>query len=103
LFRVVPKNDISTKNISLEITGPNGVPAVLKTDDNGVVSIQSGADSAGMIGKTPLGNWKIKVIDGESITEGGVLKYDNIYNIQMGLEYSLRVSEEVTDMREIRY
>ncbi len=95
-FRVVPKNDISTKNISLEITGPNGVPAVLKTDDNGVVSIQSGADSAGMIGKTPLGNWKIKVIDGESITEGGVLKYDNIYNIQMGLEYSFEnVSEEV--------
>ena len=76
------------------ITGPNGFTGNANTDANGAVS-SADAALAGLDGANPLGNWKIQVTGGASITDGGAIKFDRIYNIQFGLEYSYEYVPEV--------
>lgn len=92
-FRVVTRPEVSNEGIELRITEPNGAQGVAVTDVNGVVSTE-GPGLAGLAGKDPLGPWKIEVTDGASLMDGGVLKLDRVYNIQMGLEYSFEYVEE---------
>ena len=57
------------------------------TDATGTVS-SADVPLAGLVGADPLGTWKVQVVGGAPITDGGVLKLDRVYNIQFGLEYS---------------
>jgi hypothetical protein len=93
-FRVITKDSIANKNINVAITAPNGVTKNYITGNDGLVAINPGNDPAGMVGKTPLGTWKIQVTGGTSITDAGTVKYDRVYNIQMGLEYSFEYPVE---------
>jgi hypothetical protein len=86
-FRVVTKPGVSNAGIQLTITGPNNATGNVATDATGTVS-SADAALAGLIGADPLGSWKVQVVGGASITDGGVLKLDRVYNIQFGLEYS---------------
>jgi hypothetical protein len=93
-FRIVTKSGVSNQNIALTITGPNGFTGSANTDTNGAVSSLDAA-LAGLAGANPLGEWKVQVTGGASITEGGVIKFDRIYNLQFGLEYSYEYVPEV--------
>jgi hypothetical protein len=86
-FRVVTKPGVSNAGIQLTVTGPNNATGNAVTDATGTVS-SSDAALVGLIGADPLGAWKVQVGGGASITEGGALKLDRVYNIQFGLEYS---------------
>lgn len=93
-FRVVTKAGLSNQGIGLTIIGPNGFTGSENTDAKGAVSSLD-APLAGLAGANPLGNWKVQVTGGPSITDGGSLKLDRIYNIQFGLEYSYEYVPEV--------
>ena len=93
-FRVVTKPGISNQAITLRVTGPNGAMGTLDTDANGVVSSESSA-LAGLVGADPVGAWRIEVIGGAPLVDRSVLKFDRIYNIQFGLEYSFDYVPEV--------
>jgi hypothetical protein len=93
-FRVVTKTGVSNAGIQLTVTGPNAVTGNVTTDASGVVSSLDAA-LAGLVGGDPLGAWKVEVTGGPSITDGGALKLDRIYNIQFGLEYSFEYLPEV--------
>ena len=96
LFRVTTKTGVSGQNIKLRIKGPIGNTIDLTTDVNGMVSIKEGTDPASLRMKSPLGKWSVQVVDGLSLLEEGALKFDRVYNIQMGLEYFFEyVPEEV--------
>jgi hypothetical protein len=86
-FRVVTKPGVSNAGIQLTVTGPNNAIGNVTTDATGTVS-SADAALAGLVGADPLGTWKVQVVGGASITDGGVLKLDRVYNIQFGLEYS---------------
>jgi hypothetical protein len=93
-FRVVTRPGVSPQNIQLRITGPNAVSAVLTTNADGVVS-SVGGPLSGIHGADPVGAWRLEVVAGPSLMDGGVLKLDRIYNIQMGVEYSFDLPAEV--------
>lgn len=93
-FRVVTKPGVSNQGIALTVTGPNGFSGNATTDANGAVS-SAGAALAGLAGANPLGGWSVRVTGGASITDGGALKLDRVYNIQFGLEYSYDYVPEV--------
>lgn len=86
-FRVVTKPGVSNAGIQLTVTGSNNTTGNVTTDATGTVS-SSDAALAGIVGADPLGTWKVQVLGGASITDGGVLKLDRVYNIQFGVEYS---------------
>jgi hypothetical protein len=93
-FRVVSVNGVSNEGIDLEITGPDGVARNGTTSAEGVVTTEN-APLNGLIGTDPLGQWRIRVTGGAPVTENGDLRFDRIYNIQIGLEYSFEYVEEV--------
>jgi hypothetical protein len=86
-FRVVTREGISNQDIGLRITAPNGASGEATTGAAGMVSSQLPALAA-LAGQTPIGTWKVEVISGPSLMDGGTLKLDRIYNIQIGLEYA---------------
>lgn len=86
-FRVVTKPGVSNVGIQLTVTGPNNATGNATTDATGTVS-SADVPLAGLVGADPLGTWKVQVVGGAPITDGGVLKLDRVYNIQFGLEYS---------------
>ncbi|MGH2995062.1 MAG: hypothetical protein ACRDN6_07270 [Gaiellaceae bacterium] len=92
-FRVVTKPGVSSKNIDLEVTAPGRPAATVKTNVDGVVSTDD-APLAPIKGTSPLGTWDVAVRGGPSVTEGGVLKFDRVYNVQLGLEYEFEYVPE---------
>lgn len=93
-FRVVTKPAVSSQGIQLRITGPEGTTGEVTTNTDGVISTEN-PQLASLVGTDPLGEWQVEAIGGAPITEGGELKFDRIYNIQIGLEYSFEYVEEV--------
>lgn len=93
-FRVVTRDGISNQDIVLRITAPDGASGEATTDASGMVSSQLPSLSA-LAGLTPIGKWKIETISGPSLMDGGTLKLDRIYNIQIGLEYGFDFVPEV--------
>lgn len=94
-FRVITKPGISNSGIDVRITGSSGASCTGTTDANGVISSES-PQLAALIDTDPLGVWQVEVTGGASISDGGTLKFDRVYNIQMGLEYAFEyVQEEV--------
>ena len=94
-FRVITKDGISNQDIDVRITGPGSVPGTVKTASNGLVSSDSGPLS-GLVGIDPIGKWLVEILDGPSLMDSGTVKFERIYNIQFGLEYSFEyVPEEL--------
>ena len=93
-FRVVTRDGISNQGIDLRITAPDATSGDATTDASGMVSSELPA-LAGLAGQSPIGEWKIEVINGASLLDGGILKLDRVYNIQIGLEYSFDFAPEV--------
>jgi hypothetical protein len=95
-FRVITRNGISNQDIEVSVSRPGSAGAAtgVRTDSNGVISTPS---LTAIIGINPLGTWRIEIISGSSLSdENGVLKFDRVYNIQFGLEYSFEyVPEEL--------
>jgi hypothetical protein len=87
LFRVVTKPGVSPAAITLQVTAPNGANGTLPTNAEGVVSSLA-PQLAALAGGSPVGTWKVDVLDGASLKDGGALKYDRVYNVQFGLEYT---------------
>lgn len=86
-FRVITKHGVSNEGIELKVTSPSGNTGTLVTDALGSVSSENAALAA-LAGGDPIGAWKVEMISGASVTDGGIIKYNRVYNIQMGLEYS---------------
>jgi hypothetical protein len=96
-FRVITKQGVSNQGIELKITSPSGNTGTLVTDAIGSISTENAA-LAGLIGGDPIGGWKIEMLGGASITEAGIIKYDRVYNIQMGIEYSFNYLPEIFEI-----
>jgi receptor-binding and translocation channel-forming TcA subunit of Tc toxin len=86
-FRVIPKAGVSADGITVKVTAPGGASGTATTDAAGVVSTL-GPELGALPGGTPVGQWKLEVLGGASVTDAGVLKPERVYNIQFGLEYS---------------
>lgn len=93
-FRIVTKPGISNEDIDVRVTGPNGVSGIARTDASGVISTTE-PTLAGLIGTNPLDTWKVEVLGGPSLNVGGAVKFDRIYNLQIGLEYTFTNVPEV--------
>jgi hypothetical protein len=93
LFRLVTKEGISNAGVDVKITAPDGANATATTDANGVVA-STDAPLTVLNGQAPTGNWKVQVIDGAPLRENGTVKFDRVYNIQMGLEYNFEYVPE---------
>jgi hypothetical protein len=93
-FRVVTKPGVSNQNIDVRVTGPGGVSGTARTDASGVISTAS-PTLAGLIGKNPISTWKVEVLGGPSLNGAGPVKFDRVYNLQMGLEYTFTNVPEV--------
>ena len=93
-FRVVTRDGISNENIDVRITDPEGTTGTQTTDANGMVSSEK-AGLTGLAGKNPVGAWKVDVLDGASLKDNGVLRFDRVYNVQIGLEYAFDYVPEV--------
>jgi hypothetical protein len=59
----------------------------------GVVSTDLPALAA-LAGGDPIGAWRIEVLGGPSLMDGGTLKLDRVYNVQIGLEYAFEYVAE---------
>lgn len=92
-FRVVTKPGVSADAITVKITAPAGSSGTAQTDASGVVSSLA-PQLAGLAGGSPVGGWKVEVLDGLSLKDGGVMKYGRVYNVQFGLEYSYEAVPE---------
>jgi hypothetical protein len=86
-FRVVTIDGVSNQSITVRATAPNGTVGTADTDANGTISSLVPA-LAGLAGQNPMGQWKVEVLAGASLMDGASLKFDRVYNLQMGLEYS---------------
>ncbi|HEX2061277.1 MAG TPA: hypothetical protein VHK90_11090, partial [Thermoanaerobaculia bacterium] len=86
-FRIVTKQGVAANNIKLKVTGPNGASGTVTTNASGIVSTSAPA-LAGIVNANPVGKWKIEVVEGPSLLDAGVMKFDRVYNVQFGLEYS---------------
>jgi hypothetical protein len=94
-FRVVPIDGVAPAGIELRVTSPAGAGGAATTDAQGVVSTDDAA-LAGLAGIDPLGEWKLEVLGGPSVSDNGAVLPQRIYNIQVGLEYGFAyVAEEV--------
>jgi len=93
-FRVMTRREISNENIQVRITGPSGANGTATTDAMGVVSTELPALTA-LAGIDPVGAWKVEVLAGASLMDGGTLKFDRVYNLQVGLEYNFDYVPEV--------
>ena len=93
-FRVVTRDGVSNAGIVVQITAPDGTMGSSTTDPAGMVSSEL-VPLAGLAGQSPVGQWKIEVLGGPSLLEAGVLKFDRVYNIQIGLEYTFEFEPEV--------
>ncbi len=94
LFRVVTKDGVDNKDIQLRVTSANGISGTVTTNEHGTVSSDD-LQLAGLVGASPLGQWKIDVLGGPSIEIDGSLQLKSIYNIQFGLEYGFAYLEEL--------
>jgi hypothetical protein len=95
IFRVVTKEGVVSSGIKVSVTGPNNVKATGTTGILGVLS-SIAAPLNVLNGQNPIGNWSVEIIGGASLKDGDVMKWDRVYNIQMGLEYSFEyVPEEI--------
>jgi hypothetical protein len=93
-FRVVTIDGISNQNIDVGVTAPNGATGKATTDASGMVTSLLPA-LTGLAGQSPLGQWKVEVLTGASLLDGAALKFDRVYNIQIGLSYSFDFPPEV--------
>lgn len=93
-FRVMTQPGVSNANIQVRITAPNGNNGTANTDAMGVVSTELPALAA-IAGVDPVGAWRVEVLGGPSLMDGGTLKFDRVYNVQIGLEYSFDYVPEV--------
>ena len=64
------------------------------TDASGMVTSLLPA-MAGLSGQSPLGIWKFEILGGPSLMDGATLKFDRVYNVQIGLAYSFSFAPEV--------
>lgn len=93
-FRVITKSGVSNQNIDVRITAPNGASGTAQTDASGVVSTAAAA-LGGIVNADPVGAWRLEVLGGAPLLDGGVVKFDRVYNIQFGLDYSFDYLPEV--------
>lgn len=93
-FRVITKTGVANNGITVKVTAPSGASGTAVTDASGVVSTLA-APLGPVAGGTPIGQWKVEVLDGASLRDGANLKLDRVYNIQFGLEYSFQAVPEV--------
>ena len=84
--RVITREGVSAAGITVKVTAPSGASGQAVTDSTGTVSSLDAALSS-LNGGTPLGDWRFEVLDGASLSDGGVLRPDRVYDIQFGLEY----------------
>jgi hypothetical protein len=92
-LRVMTRPGIANKNIQVRITTPSGATGTAQTDAMGVVSTDLPALAA-LAGGDPIGAWRIEVLGGPSLMDGGTLKLDRVYNVQIGLEYAFEYVAE---------
>jgi hypothetical protein len=92
-FRVVTKAGVANVNLSVRITSPDGFAGTATTDVNGMVS-SADPPLAGLAGGGPVGGWKVEVLGGVPLEEGGTLRFDRVYDIQFGLEYTFEYAPE---------
>jgi hypothetical protein len=93
-IRVFTREGISNENIDLEITAPGVAMAQATTGAGGMVSTDDAAlDTLANI--APLGEWRIAVVGGASVTGPGGLEFDRIHNIQLSIDYSYEYLPEV--------
>jgi hypothetical protein len=92
-LRVITKAGVSANAITVKVTAPDGSTGTVTTNADGVMSSLMPALAA-LAGGTPIGQWKVEVLDGASLKDAGVLKFDRVYNIQFGLEYSYEAIPE---------
>jgi hypothetical protein len=93
-FRVMTRPEVSSENIQVRVTAPNGSSGTVTTDAMGVVSTELPALAA-IAGVDPVGAWRVEVIGGPSLMDDGTLKFDRVYNLQVGLEYNFEYVAEV--------
>ena len=86
-FRVITKDGVASQGINVRITGPNGASGTELTGAGGIISTASAA-LTGLVNANPLGAWRVEVLGGTPVTEGGAVKFDRVYNVQFGLDYS---------------
>ena len=93
LCRVVTKAGVTNASLSMRITSPSGFTGSATTEMNGTVS---SADAAlgGLAGGNPVGHWTIEVLGGAPLDDGGVTRFDRVYDIQFGLEYTFEYVPE---------
>jgi hypothetical protein len=92
-FRIITKEGVSADQITVKVTAPGGASGTFTTNASGVVSSISPALAA-IAGGDPIGAWKVEVLDGASLKDGGVMKFDRVYNVQWGLEYGFEAVPE---------
>jgi hypothetical protein len=93
-FRVMTRPGVSNSNIQVRIMAPNGNNGTANTDAMGVVSTELPVLAA-IAGVDPVGAWRVEVLGGPSLMDGGTLKFDRVYNLQIGIEYSFDYVPEV--------
>jgi Tc toxin complex TcA C-terminal TcB-binding domain len=93
-FRVMTRPGVSSENIQVRVMAPNGSSGTVTTDAMGVVSTELPALAA-IAGVDPMGAWRVEVLGGPSLMDEGTLKFDRVYNLQVGLEYNFEYVVEV--------
>lgn len=92
-FRLVTKAGVANQGIDVRITAPSGVTGTVKTDAAGMISTDS-PQLAALVGADPIGAWKAEVTGGAPLVDSGALKFDRVYNLQMGLNYTFEYVPE---------
>jgi hypothetical protein len=85
--RVVTSEGLVAQGIEVRLTAPGGATGSAVTDANGVVSSGDPALAA-LVGLDPVGTWQVQVVGGAPLDDGGVVRFERVYNIQLGFDYS---------------
>lgn len=85
--RVITKEGVVAQGIQVRLTAPGGATGSANTDADGVVSSGDPALAA-LVGVNPVGPWQVQVVGGAPLDDGGTLRLDRVYNIQLGFDYT---------------
>jgi hypothetical protein len=91
--RLVTRAGVSNQGIDVQLTAPGGISGTATTDAAGMISTD-GPELAAMVGADPIGVWKAEVLGGAPLDDAGTVKFDRVYNLQFGLEYTFEYVPE---------
>jgi hypothetical protein len=86
-FRVDTVAGVDNQGVEVHVTGPDGVDAVVPTNEAGVISTDDAA-LAGLLNANPLAEWQVEVVGGAPVMDNESVVPGRVYNVQMGLEYT---------------